>query len=111
VYILYVQVEKKTLIFNIYNVHSGLRTTKYNHIGDVMVSVLASSAVYRGFKPRMRYIVDSSPECGISWIQAPSAVYRGFKPRMRYMVDSSPEWVKPKIIKLVFAASPLSIHH
>ena len=81
-YILYVQVEKKTLIFNIYNVHSGLRTTKYNHIGDVMVSVLASSAVYRGFKPRMRY-----------------------------MVDSSPEWVKPKIIKLVFAASPLSIHH
>ena len=52
-YILYVQVEEKTFIFKNYYVHSGLRTTNYNRIGDVMVSVLASSAVYRGFKPRM----------------------------------------------------------
>jgi hypothetical protein len=34
-------------------------------------------------------------------VLASSAVDRGFEPR----------WVKPKIIKLVFAASPLSTQH
>jgi hypothetical protein len=45
---------------------------KVNHIGSVMVSVLASSAVDRGFDP---------------------------------------DQVKPKTIKLVFVASPLSMQH
>ena len=43
-----------------------------NHIGGVMVSVIASSAVDRGFEPRSG---------------------------------------KPKTVKLVFDASPLSTHH
>jgi hypothetical protein len=52
-----------------------------NRIGSVMVSVLASSVVDRGFEPR------SGP------------------------VGSSPGRDKPKTIKLECVASPLGTHH
>ena len=59
------------LEFLTYNSCIGVHLTM-NRIGGVMVSVLALSAVDRGFKPG---------------------------------------WVKPKTIKLVFVASPLSTQH
>ena len=54
----------------------------------VMASMLASSAVDHGFKPRS---VRS--------------------PRVRLIMGSSPDWFKPKTVKLVCVASPVSTHH
>ena len=57
-----------------------------------IVSVLASSVAYRGFESRC--IMGSNP--GVSWVRVP--VYREFESR----------WIKLKTITLVFVASLLN---
>ena len=60
-----------------------------NHIGGVKVNVLTSSAVDRGFIGGVKVNVLTS-----------SAVDRGFEPQL-----------KPRTVKLVLVASPLSMQH
>ena len=86
-----------------------------NLICGVMVSMLASSMVDRGFKPKLNII------CGVMVsMLASSMVDRGFKPKLNLicgvmvsMLASSmvDRVFKPKTVKLVFVSSLLRMQH
>jgi uncharacterized membrane protein len=92
---------------------------KYNRIGGVMVSMLALNVVDRGFIGGVMVsmlasnVVDHGFIGGVMVSMLASNVVDGgfISGVMVSMLASSPDWVKPKTLKFVFVASPLSTQH